>query len=194
MKRRHRLQQLVASRSQRFQVNITQLSSRSPSPTPTLLFPSSPQSPPANLPSLSPPTSYHRQCILLTVSTMMATLAIIFAGISNIKSRDLLLNLNIQPIIKKEFYTNQALITHPIIEYARRLAQQNCEVMGNYSTICIDGSWNNRRNGNFCIVDVIDCRTKTILDFEIIYKTTPFKTVNYEGHSNKMELAATKSY
>jgi hypothetical protein len=192
MKRRHRLQQLVSSRSQRFQVNITQSSSRSPSPTPTLLFTRSSPPPPAHLPSPSPPTSSQRQSILRTVSTMMATLAIIIAGLSYIKSRDLLLNLNIQPITMKEFYTNQALIIHPIIEYARRLAQQNREAMGNYSTICIDGSWNHRRNGNFCIVEVIDFRTQKIVDFEIIYKTTPFKTGNYEGHSNGMELAATE--
>jgi hypothetical protein len=71
---------------------------------------------------------------------MMATLAIIIVGLSYIKSRDLLLNLNIQPITKKEFYTNQALINQPIIEYARQYVQQNREAMGNYSTICIDGS------------------------------------------------------
>jgi hypothetical protein len=69
------------------------------------------------------------------------------------------------------------------------ICQKNRAATGPNSTICIDGSWNHRRNGNFCIVDVIDFQTKKIVDFAIIYKSTPFKSGNYEGSSNGMEVA-----
>jgi hypothetical protein len=116
-------------------------------------------------------------------------LAVLICGLSFAAMRELCLNMNIKPLSEKEFYGHQARITQPIINYARLICQKNRASMTDNSTIGIDGSWNHRHNGNFCIVDVIDVKTKRIVDFEIIYKSTPFKDGNYIGSSNGMEVA-----
>ena len=55
------------------------------------------------------------------------------------------------------------------------------------STICIDGSWDHKRDGKLLIYDVICIELQKIVDFELIIKKSPKRKGNYIISSKAME-------
>jgi hypothetical protein len=124
---------------------------------------------------------------LITIAASVFALAILIAGIGYSQGAALFLTAGLHPIPEAKFYATQRLLASKIIAFAENITRTNRQMMNNNSIICIDGSWNHRRNGDFHIIDVIDYRTKKIVDFEILFKSSPFRKGNYVGSSNGME-------
>jgi hypothetical protein len=119
-------------------------------------------------------------------------LAILITGISYSQGLTLFRNLGLMFISVGTFYRIQARLQQPILDYAKKTARRNREAMHAGATVGIDGSWNHRRHGSDCIVDIYDCGTGRIVDFEIVSKSNHFAHGNYEGSSNGMEVEGFK--
>jgi hypothetical protein len=61
------------------------------------------------------------------------------------------------------------------------------------SIVAFDGAWSDRRRAKECIVILVDCRPKKIVDFEIQQHAKHCCPGNYFGSPNGMEIAAFKS-
>ena len=61
------------------------------------------------------------------------------------------------------------------------------------TVISFDGSWDHKRNGRYCIVDVIDQSQKKIIDFEVVQKSTNAHPSDYSGSSHNMEAHAIRN-
>jgi hypothetical protein len=95
-------------------------------------------------------------------------LAILITGISYSQGLTLFRNLGLTFISIGTFYRIQARLHQPIVDYEKKTVHRNREAMRPDATVGIDGSWNHRRHGTDCIVDMYDCRTGRIVDFEIV--------------------------
>jgi hypothetical protein len=63
-------------------------------------------------------------------------------------------------------------------------------MMSANSIISFDGSWSHRRRAKECVVLIIDCSLKKVVDFRILQKSKFGRPGNYSGSSNGMEVAA----
>ena len=58
-----------------------------------------------------------------------------------------------------------------ILSLALDIAEESCQQCYEASRteiVSIDGAWNSPRNAKFCIVDLIDCVTRKLVDFQIV--------------------------
>lgn len=60
------------------------------------------------------------------------------------------------------------------------------------AVVGFDGAWSHWRRAKECVVILIDCKTKKIVDFEIVTKAKHDCPGNYVGSPNGMELAGLK--
>ena len=92
-----------------------------------------------------------------------------------------------------KFYMIQKIISPLIIAAAKRNVYKYQKQMSDNTVISLDGSWDHKRNGKFCIVEVFDTKNKKIIDYEIISKKTLKNSeANFTGHSNQMEIECVK--
>ena len=56
----------------------------------------------------------------------------------------------------------------PILNLAVQSCEERLKMSSEHKTVGIDGAWNAPKNARFCVVDLIDCETKYIIDFQII--------------------------
>jgi hypothetical protein len=82
------------------------------------------------------------------------------------------------------------LIVRGIVAFARKIVAENREKMNSQAVIGIDGSWNDRRSGLAHILDVVDVRSRSVVDFESVQKATASGRGQYEGSNNGMEVEA----
>ena len=69
----------------------------------------------------------------------------------------------------------------PVLEdMAHESASEYAENLEPGAVISLDGSWYHRRHGHMCILDVIDIKTRKIVDFEIVTK----KSVKRDGDTD----------
>jgi hypothetical protein len=121
-----------------------------------------------------------RRVILFVIATLVAGLS--FNKISQwLKVAGLAHDL----ISKTTFYRRQKEIGKKIIQLCDKKMKEEREKIDNNTVIGIDGSWDHRRNGQWCIVDGIDTGTGKIIYYSLISKKdyeNPFVNA-----SNQME-------
>lgn len=94
---------------------------------------------------------------------------------------------------EKEFYKTQKIV----IETLNAQAQLNCikyqKLMKPGAVISIDGSWDHRRNGKFCIVEAFDVEQNKIVAYSIIERPTQKNpTASFKKAANQMEIEGVK--
>lgn len=101
-----------------------------------------------------------------------------------------LLQNNILPPSKSTYYHLIDLVIIEIIKLAKESMDYYKSKMTEKTIISFDGSWDHKRNGRHCIVDVIDQNQKKIIDIEYVQKSTKSCPTEYNGSSNNMETYA----
>ena len=92
-----------------------------------------------------------------------------------------------------KFYLIQKIISPLIIATAKRNVIKYQKQIQEDTVISLDGSWDHKRNGKFCIVEVFGTKNKKIIDYEVISKKTMKNSeANYSGPSNQMEIECVK--
>ena len=95
---------------------------------------------------------------------------------------------NFIPPSKTAFYQLQNQIKDVILDFAKESCNKwRCDPMRS-DVIAFDGSWSHRRNASHCVVEIVDPKTRKILDFEIVFKATGKSKGNFDGPSNQMEV------
>ena len=56
----------------------------------------------------------------------------------------------------------------PVLDLTVKSCKENLALSNNKKTVGIDGSWNAPKNGRFCLIDLIDCSTKKVIDFQFV--------------------------
>lgn len=92
-------------------------------------------------------------------------------------------------ISESNFYDAQNFSIPIII----KSVMKNCKIyqqkMKNGATISIDGSWDHRRNGKFCIVEAIDIEQKKVVAFSIVDRPTQKNPdAKFKSAANQMEI------
>ena len=92
------------------------------------------------------------------------------------------------PPDRSYFYAYQKVLCTRIVELARRSCQNNRAIMLTGTVIGFDGSWSPRRDAKWCIVTVIDLRTKKIIAFQIGQRQNPQGPEFIPGSAQSMEI------
>jgi hypothetical protein len=79
-----------------------------------------------------------------------------------------------------------------IIEFAQAVAHENRQLMDPDTCIAINGSCGHRHKAGLHTVDVIDCRSRRLVDFEVGVKEINFPDGNFDEDSNSMEVTGFK--
>jgi hypothetical protein len=108
------------------------------------------------------------------------------------KIADIFLWNDIKLPCRTAIYSAQHEFTDAIKQECLALCQKWKAEMTDPSVVAFDGSWSHRRGAKECVVVLIDCRTKRIVDFEIVLKTKAGVMGNWDGSSNGMELQGLK--
>ena len=91
------------------------------------------------------------------------------------------------------FHQVQKIVPQIIIGFARKNVEKYRNLMSNSTVISLDGSWDHRRNGKFCIVDAFDTSQGKIIDYEVIQrKVSENSDEPFSGPSNQMEIEGVK--
>ena len=91
------------------------------------------------------------------------------------------------------FYQIQKIVSQIIIGFARKNVEKYRNLMSHPTVISLDGSWDHRHNGKFCIVDAFDTVQGKIIDYEIIKrKASENSDESFSGPSNQMEIEGVK--
>lgn len=95
--------------------------------------------------------------------------------------------------LEKDYYKVQKIV----IEILNTQAKMNCikyqNSMKSGAIISIDGSWDHRRNGKFCIVEAFDVEQKKIVAFSIVERPTQKNpTASFKKAANQMEIEGVK--
>lgn len=91
---------------------------------------------------------------------------------------------------KTQFYQKQLEYGNKIVDLCQRRMKIEQSRLRNGTVISIDGSWDHRRNGQWCITEAIDTVTKKVIAYSIVSKKTFLN--RFVNASNQMELACTK--
>lgn len=96
-------------------------------------------------------------------------------------------------ISSKEYYFYQKAMIKGIEACAKLNCKKYQKLMKPGSIIGIDGSWDHRRNGKFCIVEAFDLETKKIVAYSIIERPTlKNKCASFKKAANQMEIEGVK--
>ena len=98
------------------------------------------------------------------------------------------------PLIKPaKFYSLQNKVGQLIIACAHKNIEKYRNKMSNQTVISIDGSWDHRRNGKFCLVEAFDLEQGKIIDYEVIERSSQNNSdESFYGPSNQMEIEGVK--
>jgi hypothetical protein len=114
--------------------------------------------------------------------------SVLTSGTSFQKVSDLFLFHNIVLPSRSRLYAVQKEFFGPIRDYCLAQCQYWRSQMADGAVVAFDGSWSHRRCAKECIVILIDCGQKRIVDFEIVIKSKGGVAGNDRGSSNGMEL------
>jgi hypothetical protein len=79
-----------------------------------------------------------------------------------------------------------------IIEFAQEIVYEDRQQMEAGFCIAIEGSWDPRCNEGMHIIDVIDCMSGGVVDFEIVVNKTDCRDGNFDDSLNGMEVVGFK--
>lgn len=96
------------------------------------------------------------------------------------------------PPTKHQVYKKQPYIVNTLYNMAKMITLDNFLKIQPKSVVAVDGSWSQRRNAPFCIIDVIDIKRHQIVAFDLEMKSVRGRKGNYEGPSNQMEAVGFK--
>ena len=74
-----------------------------------------------------------------------------------------------------------------ILQLAKDSALREKMKMPIRATVCVDGSWDHKRDGKLLVYDVICIELQKIVDFEVIVRKTPKRKGNYIISPQAME-------
>jgi hypothetical protein len=94
---------------------------------------------------------------------------------------------------RSSIYKAQNEFLDKVKEHCMAIVQEWREQMESGSVIAFDGSCGHRRGAKECVVVLIDCRTRRIVDFEIVVMDKKGRKGNYNGSSNGMEVFGLKA-
>ena len=72
------------------------------------------------------------------------------------------------PFLNKEYNKRLHEMLVPALDLAVRSCTENLKLSSGSKKVGIDGAWNAPKNARFCVVDLIDCDTRKIVDFQIV--------------------------
>jgi hypothetical protein len=105
---------------------------------------------------------------------------------------ELFLWFNIHPPWRSSVYEAQHAFFEPIHKQARDECKYWADRMSRNTVIAFDGAWSHRRRAKECIVTIIDCKQKKIVDYEILTKSKCGGPGNWGGSPYGMEVEALK--
>jgi hypothetical protein len=114
--------------------------------------------------------------------------SVLTSGANFAKVSDVFLMHGIILPSRSRLYAVQKEFFGPIRDHCLKQCQHWREQMAYESVVAFDGAWSHRRCAKECIVILIDCGQKRIVDFEIVLKSKPGVVGGYDGSSNGMEL------
>lgn len=94
-------------------------------------------------------------------------------------------------ITSSEYYFHQTAVIRSIEACAKINCKKHQQLMKPGAVIGIDGSWDHRRNGKFCIIEAFDLETKKIVAYSIIERPTN-KNASFKNAANQMEIEGVK--
>jgi hypothetical protein len=115
--------------------------------------------------------------------------SILRSGASFAKVSDVFLWHNIHLPSKSRLYAVQKEFFKPIRRHCLAQCQHWRDQMAEGAVVAFDGAWSHRRCAKECVVILIDCGQKRIVDFQIVTKSKCGVAGNFRGSSNGMELA-----
>jgi hypothetical protein len=116
--------------------------------------------------------------------------SVLVAGAAYQQVADVFLWMGLLPPAKTSFYTAQTEL-FPILEnLCRTIVDKYKQQMMPEAVCSFDGSWSHSRNAKECIVVLIDCFQKKIVDFQIMHIAKNGMEGNHDGSPNGMEVAA----
>ena len=120
-------------------------------------------------------------------SALTFTISLIYCGFPISLSQDFAILLGLVP--PTYYFIQIALeIIRPIIkQLAFESALRERQKMQDNFTVCVDASWDHKRDGKLLIYDVISIELQKIIDFEIIIRKTPKRKGNVEVSPQGME-------
>lgn len=96
-------------------------------------------------------------------------------------------------ITSSEYYFHQTAVIRSIEACAKINCKKHQQLMKPGAVIGIDGSWDHRRNGKFCIIEAFDLETKKIVAYSIIERPTQKnKNASFKNAANQMEIEGVK--
>jgi hypothetical protein len=103
---------------------------------------------------------------------MSFALALLLGATPYLSAAYLLSNIGLIPFSPAGVYKAQPLIIPGIIAFARKIAAENREKMQPQVVVRIDGSWNHGRNGSAQLLDTVDARSRSLVDFDTVQKAS----------------------
>lgn len=105
-----------------------------------------------------------------------------------------LLNRTDSLIESKEYYAIQKILINKLDKFAHSNCKKWQRKMKPGAIIGIDGSWDHRRNGKFCIVEAFDLETKKNVAYSIIERPTQKnRNAAFKSAANQMEIEGVKN-
>lgn len=132
----------------------------------------------------------------LKIEKVEFVIAVLLSGLTFQTVIEFLTNLGRSDLTieEKDYYS----IQKGIIKILNVIGKMNCkkwqEAMKPGAIIGIDGSWDHRRNGKFCIVEAFDLETKKIIAYSIIERPTQKNPhASFKSAANQMEIEGVKN-
>jgi hypothetical protein len=133
-------------------------------------------------------TPAQQQANRIQLNARKFAFSILTSGANFGKTSDVFLINGIRLPSRSRLYAVQHEFFEPIRQYCVEQCKYWEDQMDDETIVAFDGAWSHRRNAKECIVILIDCNHKRIIDFEIVTKSKCGNQGNWDGSSNGMEL------
>ena len=114
--------------------------------------------------------------------------SVIVNGIGYTSAAKVFLQNNIVPPSQTSFYIHVRGVIDQIIALGKESAADHRRQMEPGTIISLDGSWDHRRNGRYCIVDAVDLKRKKIIAIHVLQRSTKAHPSTYSGSAQNMEV------
>ena len=114
--------------------------------------------------------------------------SVIVNGVGYTSAAKVFLQNNIVPPSESCFYNHVRDVIDQIIALGKESADYHRTQMEPDTVISLDGSWDHRRNGRYCIVDAVDLKRKKIIAIAVLQRSTTGHPSTYTGSPQNMEV------
>lgn len=121
------------------------------------------------------------------LSALQFAFAVIVNGASFVTTERVFLDNNILPPCKTSFYSHVGRVCDAIISLAQEAARQWRTKMTAGAVISIDGCWDHRRNGRYCIVAAIEQQLREVVAVGVCQRSTLGHKTWWETSPQNME-------